>query len=146
MRRVDLDIEKGTDISSNDNDFEKEVEITTEKKVEEIQNEKVAIETCSKSEIDENVESRDVHGEILLPKEDPLVIPDQCAICLDRYEAGQTVVWSNNAECQHAFHKECILEYLVYHKEGSSAPCPCCRQPFLEKQSKQGWFPNQESW
>jgi hypothetical protein len=56
-------------------------------------------------------------------------VPNNCAICLEAYEPGETVVWSGNPKCNHAFHQECITAYLVKVKDGST-PCPMCRQDF----------------
>lgn len=57
-------------------------------------------------------------------------ITNECSICLCEYERGDTVVTSCNPECSHAFHQECIVEWLVKMQEG--APCPCCRCTFVE--------------
>jgi len=57
-------------------------------------------------------------------------IPNQCAICLCDYEKGDTIVTSFNGDCPHAFHQECIVEWLVKMQDGT--PCPCCRQTFVE--------------
>lgn len=57
-------------------------------------------------------------------------IPNQCAICLCDYEKGDTVVVSCNKLCPHAFHQECIVEWLAKMQEGT--PCPCCRRTFVE--------------
>lgn len=56
-------------------------------------------------------------------------VPNCCAICLCPYDVAETVVWSDNKACKHAFHEECISEWLVKQHEGTS--CPCCRQEFL---------------
>jgi len=56
-------------------------------------------------------------------------VPNCCAICLCAYEVAETVLWSNNKACKHAFHEECIFEWLMKQQEGS--PCPCCRQEFV---------------
>jgi hypothetical protein len=35
-------------------------------------------------------------------------VPNQCAICLSSYEAGEEIVWSSNRRCDHAYHQgEC---------------------------------------
>lgn len=60
-------------------------------------------------------------------------IPNQCAICLCDYTKGDNVVLSSNTSCLHAFHQECIIEWLVKMQEGT--PCPCCRRPFVELES-----------
>jgi hypothetical protein len=51
---------------------------------------------------------------------------EQCAICLVEYEAGDEISWSHNKSCTHAFHRECIIDWLISHDE-----CPCCRHPYL---------------
>ena len=56
-------------------------------------------------------------------------VPNCCAICLGDYQVGETVVWSSN-ECPHAFHRECIIDWLTKMQEGT--PCPCCRQDFTD--------------
>lgn len=53
-----------------------------------------------------------------------------CAVCLDQYDVGDEVIWSSNNECPHAFHKECVLEWLVKMQNGT--PCPFCRQEFIK--------------
>ncbi|KAL7554125.1 hypothetical protein ACHAWF_017543 [Thalassiosira exigua] len=57
-------------------------------------------------------------------------ISSQCAICLCDYEPGDVVVTSCDGECPHAFHRECIVEWLAKMQEGT--PCPCCRRTFVE--------------
>jgi hypothetical protein len=57
-----------------------------------------------------------VDGEGLVP----------CAICLEDYEEGDNICWSHNRRCNHVFHQECIVEWLVRHDA-----CPVCRQDFL---------------
>jgi Ring finger domain len=57
-------------------------------------------------------------------------VPNCCAICLGSYEVGDQVIWSSNPECSHAFHSECILEWLI--KMQPETPCPCCRQEFTD--------------
>jgi hypothetical protein len=57
-------------------------------------------------------------------------VPNFCAICLEAYEPGETVVWSRNPKCIHAFHQGCITACLVKVKDGRSTPCPMCRQDF----------------
>lgn len=81
-------------------------------------------------------------------------IPNSCAICLDSYEIGDTIVWStssdsssssstdnNNNKCLHAFHEHCISAWCLRKIEENfsssnsqcniSVPCPCCRQSFV---------------
>jgi Ring finger domain len=53
-------------------------------------------------------------------------VDGQCALCIDDYEAGDQVVWSD-LECPHAFHKECIMQWLSKGKKR----CPVCRNWFV---------------
>lgn len=55
-----------------------------------------------------------------------------CSICLSDYEVGDIVCWSSNEECNHAFHKECIMDWLIRNQN-----CPCCRLPYVK-------FPEQQ--
>ncbi len=57
-------------------------------------------------------------------------VPNNCAICLSEYVSGDTIVTSCDPMCTHAFHQECIIEWLVKMQVG--APCPCCRRTFVE--------------
>ena len=58
-------------------------------------------------------------------------VPNCCAICLSSYKAGESVVWSASGKCSHAFHQDCVLEYLGSVK-GDKILCPCCRQDFCD--------------
>jgi hypothetical protein len=65
-------------------------------------------------------------------KHSPRAVPNVCAICLEIYKPDETVVWSSNIECSHAFHQDCILDYAVkLNKAKDNVPCPCCRQDFM---------------
>lgn len=71
-------------------------------------------------------------------------VPNCCAICLGPYEVNEKVVWSfNNSKsvtsshdainisgCKHAFHYDCMIDWLIKVQEGT--PCPCCRQEFTD--------------
>lgn len=57
-------------------------------------------------------------------------VPNCCAVCLCTYKEGETIVWSSNGNCQHAFHNECVMEWLIKMQNGT--PCPCCRQEFTD--------------
>lgn len=105
------------------------------------------IESGASSEDDANVESSIAsfgnNGYLKLPTQ--AQVPNCCAICLGDYEVGDTVVWSSNEECPHAYHEECICDWLV--KMQPETPCPLCRNEFtdLEKVSKESkitWAPS----
>ena len=57
------------------------------------------------------------------------MVPNVCTICLCNYEIGSDIVWSSNLNCEHAFHLECIEEWLMNQREGPL--CPCCRRDFI---------------
>ena len=70
---------------------------------------------------------------LMLPRRvspQPDTVPNTCAICFESYKPGDTVAWSNNRQCIHAFHLDCVLEYLVLVKSNRRVPCPTCRQTF----------------
>ena len=58
-------------------------------------------------------------------------VPNQCAICLGNYCVEDPVVWSSNPDCSHAFHEDCLVDWLVHSKQDGT-PCPCCRQSFTD--------------
>jgi len=99
-------------------------------------------------EEEDNDDEYDAAGHIRIQGGQRLV-PNCCAICLSQYEVGETIVWSSNTDCRHAFHEECITDWLVkLHVQPTSpplissgttttpvvvvatTPCPCCRQEF----------------
>jgi len=53
-------------------------------------------------------------------------IDGTCAFCIDEYEVGDKVVWSD-LQCPHAFHKECMMQWLSKGKKR----CPICRHWFV---------------
>lgn len=57
------------------------------------------------------------------------LVPNVCSICLCNYNVGNTVVWSSNEACEHVFHENCILQWLMKQREGPL--CPCCRRDFV---------------
>jgi hypothetical protein len=65
------------------------------------------------------------------PKNNPRMVSNCCAVCLEEYAIDDIVVWSCNQQCKHAFHQECILEWLNKVQDGGT-PCPCCRQEFTD--------------
>jgi hypothetical protein len=52
-----------------------------------------------------------------------------CAICLSHFKPQQLVCESNNASCQHVFHKDCMVDWLTNHHDN----CPMCREVYLLK-------------
>mmetsp|Transcript_27450 Transcript_27450/g.76963 ORF Transcript_27450/g.76963 Transcript_27450/m.76963 type:complete len:159 (+) Transcript_27450:16-492(+) len=71
-------------------------------------------------------------GSLILPRSHHPKIPNKCVICLEAYQPNDVVVWScGDADCQHAFHRSCVIKYLVrIHKKAGCTPCPCCRRDF----------------
>jgi len=53
-------------------------------------------------------------------------MPTTCDICLMDYEVGEDVAWSRNDQCIHAFHKECITDWLLRNPK-----CPLCRNEYI---------------
>jgi hypothetical protein len=50
-----------------------------------------------------------------------------CSICMESFVPTELISWSPRVlGCYHAFHKNCIREWLLRHRE-----CPCCRQIML---------------
>jgi hypothetical protein len=75
---------------------------------------------------------------LVLPrKQQTDTVPNDCAICLESYIVGDSVAWSCNKNCPHAFHQLCIVNYLVKVKDNGT-PCPMCRQNFLEEGTEEG--------
>lgn len=59
-------------------------------------------------------------------------VPPACTICLCPYEVKDEVTWSPKDHCSHAFHKDCLLQWL----EKKEQPlCPVCRQEFCDLSS-----------
>jgi len=47
---------------------------------------------------------------------------DVCCICLEVYSAGDTICVAKNPNCDHLFHKDCVLEWMKTNDQ-----CPLCR-------------------
>merc|ERR1712125_182804 len=58
------------------------------------------------------------------------LVPNCCAVCLSEYRVGDVVTWSSNPKCIHAFHRDCVVDWLI--KMQPETPCPCCRQEFTD--------------
>ena len=50
-----------------------------------------------------------------------------CHICLDHFQIGEDISWSNVSKCEHCFHTRCINEWLLKHQA-----CPLCRADMLD--------------
>jgi len=46
----------------------------------------------------------------------------ECPICWEPYEVGQKVCWSPNERCNHVFHADCMITWLMNKDD-----CPMCR-------------------
>eukprot|EP00980_Cylindrotheca_fusiformis_P008385 scaffold1772_cov80-Cylindrotheca_fusiformis.AAC.13 len=55
---------------------------------------------------------------------------DECAICLQGYEAGQTICTAKTTQCNHVFHQDCMEEWLKDHDS-----CPMCRVNLMDSAS-----------
>ncbi len=51
----------------------------------------------------------------------------ECPICLEAYKGNEELCWSKNKKCKHAFHLDCMIEWLMVHDD-----CPLCRSNYLE--------------
>ena len=48
-----------------------------------------------------------------------------CDICLLEYDEGDVVAWSTNKKCRHAFHIDCLVDWIA-----RKPTCPSCRQDY----------------
>mmetsp|Transcript_23489 Transcript_23489/g.53596 ORF Transcript_23489/g.53596 Transcript_23489/m.53596 type:complete len:381 (-) Transcript_23489:25-1167(-) len=60
-----------------------------------------------------------------------LYSPKSCPICLQAYKKDEKISWSRNKECSHAFHLDCIVQWLIVHDK-----CPLCRENYLDLKNK----------
>jgi hypothetical protein len=51
-----------------------------------------------------------------------------CAICLSHFKPQQLVCESTNPSCQHVFHKDCMVDWLMLKHHDT---CPMCREVYL---------------
>jgi len=59
-----------------------------------------------------------------------------CDICLRLYRPGDIVAWSHNPACDHAYHCDCITDWLM-HGNSKGNSCPNCRSDFLYAAAQQ---------
>jgi len=52
---------------------------------------------------------------------------NECSICLEPYGKGDSICVSKSPECQHMFHKQCIVEWLQKQDH-----CPLCRVDLMD--------------
>lgn len=94
----------------------------------------VQISSSDDNDSDELSKSQGVAIEDLHPEEDAVARDTRgqlsedstCSICLLGYDEGDKVAWSRNPTCQHAFHEECLVPWLMQHGE-----CPYCRSTYF---------------
>jgi hypothetical protein len=53
---------------------------------------------------------------------------DSCCICLEAYRPGDRICAATITFCDHAFHKECIFEWL----QNDHNDCPLCRTDLMQ--------------
>ncbi len=87
--------------------------------------------------IDDHPNEEMYRGQLILPRCPEVygsaIVPNCCVICLDSYHPGDSVVWSFHSACQHAFHEECVLKYLVrIQTKIFKSPCCVCRCDFTD--------------
>jgi hypothetical protein len=87
-------------------------------------------------EDDEELIDEDPHyyqGKLKLPRDAHPTVPNCCVICLEQYRAGDVVVWSTNQDCEHVFHRHCIVKYFdKIQRKVAETPCPCCRAKYTD--------------
>ena len=49
-----------------------------------------------------------------------------CVICLDQFKVDDLVSWSANGKCDHIYHEDCILNWLLKRSD-----CPYCRCEYI---------------
>ena len=72
---------------------------------------------------------RSIRSSLYIPNidESSLYSPKSCPICCDDYAKGDYIAWSKNEQCCHAFHTDCIMQWLMNHDD-----CPMCRNNYLD--------------
>ena len=59
----------------------------------------------------------------------------RCDFCIMDYEIGDEVALSAHPDCDHIFHKDCILDWMQ-----KKPTCPCCQRNYLNKEHDDGLF------
>lgn len=114
--------EDGEQSTPNSNDHDSDIEIPNGIEEEEVvvEQETLSPKHRRKADIIARTLSRILRG----PQDYDM--PTTCDICLMEYEVGEEVAWSRNEDCIHAFHKECIVDWLL-----RSPNCPLCRNEYV---------------
>jgi hypothetical protein len=55
----------------------------------------------------------------------------KCPVCWEAYVENDKICWSQNHQCNHTFHIECIEPWLMQHDR-----CPLCRNNYLASPSE----------
>jgi hypothetical protein len=76
---------------------------------------------------------------------DIIMVASECAICLNSYKPGETIVGSLNPDCNHVFHSACIGEWLLRRRGHESLlRCPCCRRAYIHLHEEEAVTPATE--
>eukprot|EP00980_Cylindrotheca_fusiformis_P008460 scaffold1786_cov138-Cylindrotheca_fusiformis.AAC.18 len=54
---------------------------------------------------------------------------DECCICMETYQPGESICVAKTAECDHVFHKDCITSWLQHQNHDC---CPLCRVDLMK--------------
>jgi len=54
---------------------------------------------------------------------------NMCSICFEPFSDNEDLSWSKTNKCQHVFHSECLVTWLMKHED-----CPICRTPLMTRQ------------
>ena len=52
-----------------------------------------------------------------------------CSICYENFKKGDEIAFSRNHACQHSFHVDCIVKWLMKHSD-----CPICRANYVQEE------------
>jgi len=52
-----------------------------------------------------------------------------CSICYENFKKDDEIAFSRNHACQHAFHVDCIVKWLMKHSD-----CPTCRANYVSEE------------
>jgi len=75
------------------------------------------------------------------PHGEKQMISGTCVICFEQFEKDDVIVWSEDAQCNHIYHKECMVNFLASNADRTKTspnkldltnnPCPTCRSTFV---------------